>query len=209
PSRSVSAGPCDCAGTGCGGSGTGVPWNSRPVTSVYRNVEVPLRWAPYRPRSMLGLLIGPTSFVVSEESEVHSSNAPSTRGVEGTNPRYPSIRAPGFSRSETTPAPRPNGWTAGRRTPTVSPIVAAKSPRTERVPRPGLTGKAPVSVCSSQETVWTVAMIGMEGETPASHWASVSIRDPLDAAGVAVPLIQPFQSFWFRFESNSHNVLER
>ena len=66
-----------------------------------------------------------------------------------------------------------------------------------------------MSVCSSQETVWTVAMIGMEGETPASHWASVSIRDPLDAAGVAVPLIQPFQSFWFRFESNSHNVLER
>src|SRR3989442_5911696 len=52
-------------------------------------------------------------------------------------------------------------------------------------------------------------MIGMEGEPPASHWASVSIRDPLDAAGVAVPLIQPFQSCRFRFESNSHKVLER
>src|SRR5437867_13030598 len=82
---------------------------------------------------MLGLLLGPTSLVVSEESEVHSSNAPSTRGVERTNPRYPSIRAPGFSRRETTPAPSPNGWTAGRRTPNVSPIVQEKSQRSVRL----------------------------------------------------------------------------
>src|SRR2546425_10295465 len=82
---------------------------------------------------MSGLLLGATSFVVSEERAFHSSNAPSTRGVEGTDPRYPSIQAPGFSRSETTPAPRPNGWTAGRRTPNVSPLAEAKSPRTVRL----------------------------------------------------------------------------
>src|SRR2546422_171345 len=66
-----------------------------------------------------------------------------------------------------------------------------------------------VSVRAAQETVWTVAITGIEAEGPASHWASVSIRDPLAAAGVAVPLIQPLQSCWFRFESNSHKVLER
>src|SRR5206468_10422865 len=69
--------------------------------------------------------------------------------------------------------------------------------------------KSTVSGCSAQETGWTDARSGMQGATPTSDWASDSIPDPLDGAGVAVPLIQPFQSFWFRFESNSHNVLER
>ena len=79
----------------------------------------------------------------------------------------------------------------------------------DRVPKPGLTGKSPLSTCLSHETVCTVATMGAEVGTVASHSASASIRDPPTAAGVAVPLIQPFQSRGFRFESNSQRVLDK
>src|SRR2546425_5112801 len=79
---------------------------------------------------MLGSDRGETSPVPSAESTVHSSNPPSTRGPDGTMPRYPTVRAPGFSRRPTTPAPIPKGWRGGQPGGKRPPLAAEESPTT-------------------------------------------------------------------------------
>src|SRR2546425_5524496 len=81
---------------------------------------------------MLGFGRGETSPVPSAESAVHSSNPPSTRGPDGTMPRYPTVRVPGVSPRPTTPAPIPKGWRGGRRGADVSPVIAGEAPTTLR-----------------------------------------------------------------------------
>src|SRR3989475_6184548 len=77
---------------------------------------------------MLGFGRGETSPVPSAESAVHSSNPPSTRGPDGTMPRYPTVRVPGVSPRPTTPAPIPKGWRGGRGRADVTPIIAVEAP---------------------------------------------------------------------------------
>src|SRR2546426_10204454 len=79
---------------------------------------------------MLGFGRGETSPVPSAESAVHSSNPPSTRGPDGTMPRYPTVRVPGVSPRPTTPAPIPKGWRGGGRGADVSPTIAGEAPTT-------------------------------------------------------------------------------
>src|SRR3989454_10285867 len=79
---------------------------------------------------MLGFGRGETSPVPSAESAVHSSNPPSTRGPDGTMPRYPTVRVPGVSPRPTTAAPIPKGWRGGSRGANGSPAIAGKAPPT-------------------------------------------------------------------------------
>src|SRR5712691_9598080 len=104
---------------------------------------------------MLEFARGLTSFIESAESVVHSSKAPSTRAEEGRDPRYPSVRTPGFCWRATTPAPTPNGWFVGSRTPNVSLVVEAKSPTTNK------TVGTPTAVCLGAKENRTFRDVGV------------------------------------------------
>src|SRR2546425_806873 len=101
---------------------------------------------------MLGFGRGETSPVPSAESAVHSSNPPSTRGPDGTMPRYPTVRVPGCGEGELEhgePAPRedarhegifrdeegPCGWADGEIARVCLPVPRGRVDR--RDDRPG------------------------------------------------------------------------
>src|SRR2546427_629378 len=151
---------------------------------------------------MLGFGRGETSPVPSAESAVHSSNPPSTRGPDGTMPRYPTVRVPGVSPRPTTPAPIPKGWRGGGG-------AAGGRNRAGRKGSGGVGrgGNPRAFVGGPRGVVGPGERPG--GEVCGGPSASASIGGPPAAAAVEVPLIHPFQSRESRFESNSQRVAER